>query len=566
MKSLSLSRSILGVALLILLGQALLLTTQVADQAMWSDEMYTARIVNMPTVDTALAQVRLTETRPPLHYLVLWTWARIAGLSEWSMRFISVAATLLATALAFRLAADLTSPRAAVWAMLFTATAPSLLLHGTIIRGYAFAMPLVLLSVLAFWRACQSPARRYKLIYLISTVALLFTDYMAAPIVGAQLVVLIGAAWQSHGANQQSLATALRRQRGWLIMLAGLILTVAALVIFMRSQVGSSTAQGNFAGLNLTSAITRIPRNLPNSVAGTAMLLYLFSVGEALLPWFPLAIPAALMTLILGGVGWRIMWRTRRSAAIFIGVMIAVPLLFNAAVVFTLLLPTSMLVISAARSLYLVGLLFIPIGAVFAAPVVRRWAWVALSIWLAARGVSALNQWQGHSYLNPVHEVNTRLLAQQVERNIQPGDQIVFEEPLAFDYYFRALDETTPLYTTGGNHIGYTVPENLAPDDPVFSGQNQRFIAAISPERLLAALQVAPPRRLWLITFQHESDEKTVEQEIAAPLAQAGQYRLVSHIGYAPQDPLYARLRTLLRPRTPITYKAEIVLYERNSP
>ncbi len=562
----SLTQPVVWLALLILLGQTVLLTHQLADQAQWSDEMFTTRVVYMPTIDAALAQIRLTETRPPLHYLILWAWGRIAGMSEWAVRFISIAATLLATALAFRLAADLISPRAAVWAMLLTATAPSVLLHGRIMRGYAAVAPLVLLSTLAFWRARETSSWRYKLIYLISTATFLFTDYLAVPVVGAHMIILVGDAWRTRRDRNKSRPISVQVISSWIVVLAGLTLTMVALLAFMRSQVGSGTAQGNFSGLSLSTALARAPHNLPNGMAGVAMLVYLFSVGEAILPWHPLAIPAVLIAVSLSALGWWTLWRTHRRAAIFLAVIIAVPILFNATIVFTLLLPPSMLVIGAARSLYLAGLLFIPASVVFETRAAQRWVWVALCVWLAARGVSVFNQLEGHDYLNPVHEVNARVLAQQVAHNIQPGDQVIFEEPLAFDFYFRELDATTPLYTTGDNHIGYAVAADVMPDDPTFSGQNQRFIAALPPERLLAALRTAPPPRLWLVIFQHEGEEQTVEQEIALPLAQTGRYRLVSRLGFAPQDPLYAQLRARLRSRTPIAYKAEIALYERVGP
>jgi hypothetical protein len=54
------------ILLAILLGQALLLSYRLADQSMWTDEMYTYRIVVSSTVSDALAQISLTETRPPL--------------------------------------------------------------------------------------------------------------------------------------------------------------------------------------------------------------------------------------------------------------------------------------------------------------------------------------------------------------------------------------------------------------------------------------------------------------------------------------------------------------------
>jgi hypothetical protein len=140
---------------------------------------------------------------------------------------------------------------------------------------------------------------------------------------------------------------------------------------------------------------------------------------------------------------------------------------------------------------------------------------------------------------------------------------VVFEEPLAFDYYFRLIDPDTPLFTVGGDHIGHTLAIDATPDSPEFLGRRASFISAISAERLLAYLRQSLPPRLWLVVFQHEAGDQTVGTDIAQPLVQTGYYEVVSRVGYAPQDPIYSQIRARLRGRTSITYKAEIVLYIR---
>ena len=183
-----------------------------------------------------------------------------------------------------------------------------------------------------------------------------------------------------------------------------------------------------------------------------------------------------------------------------------------------------------------------------------------LAVLLTARGVCLLNQTGGRHFLNPVYGVPVRELAIQIARNVQPGDVVVFENPLAFDFYFRQLDTTTPLFTPA-RHVGHAVDTEAIPGSRAFLGLEGPFISAIAPERLLSYLQNARPVHLWLVVFQHERTDRTVEHEIGHSLARTESYRLISRVGYAPQDPLYAWLRAGWRPRTPIQYKAEILLY-----
>jgi len=576
----------------ILLGQALLLTFRLADQSMWTDEMFTVRIVHSPTVAEALAQIRLTENRPPLHYLALWGWARIVGRSEWGMRVFSVLATLLATVLVFRLACCLTSPRAALWAAFLSASAPTLLWHGRMMRGYAVAVPFALLSTLAFWRAWCSPGFRPKLAYLFASASLLFIDYLTIPIVGAHVLYFISAwllPFRRRPAHLSHVRSARRREiLGWLVTGVGLLVVVGGLGLTLRWQGGSVVANDRVS--NLLPAFFRpvhLFRRIPLMAAAAAFVLYSFSVGEAIYPWHPLALPATLAALMLAWSGLRQMGCSSLasvsregeftfpssygagSGADRVGgewilvLLIAVPLAFTSVVIFGMLLSLSMLVIAAARSLYLGPILFIPMGVGLSASRGRHISPLLLAILLAARTTSLLNQASGRQFLNPVHEVPVRELAAQVARNVQPGDVVVFEEPLPFDLYFRQLDAATPLFTPGSHHIGHRLGVEVPSDSPAFLGQGEPYIPAIAPDRLLAYLRESRPCRLWLVVFHHEGSERTIEQEIGQPLVEAGLYHRVSRLGYAPQDPLYARLRAWLRPRTPIQYKAEILLYIR---
>ncbi len=595
---------------LILVGQTLLLSFQLADQSMWTDEMHTARIVRSANLAEALSQIQLTENRPPLHYLALRAWARIVGPSEWGMRVFSIAAILLATALTFRLACDLTSRRAALWAALVSATAPTLLWHGRIMRGYAIAVPLAALSTLTFWRAWRrsrkSPRCGPKLVYLLVSSVLLFTDYLPIPVIGAHLLFLAGD-WALRGwrrarghapilsvvgprgggretrfsmrwhiaKNLVSVSTA--RRRGWwswLVVLIGLLIVAAGLGLTMRWQ--SARTMAGTSPLSLTpslQSLAQLPGRTPVMAAAVAAVLYSFSVGEAIFPWHPLAVPGTLAALVLGWLGMREMWHTRRDAAILSLLLILVPLVFISVVVFGTLLGTSMLVIAAARSLYLGVLLAIPLGAGLAARQDRRTCrhdthnarLFLLAALLAARGVSLLNQTCGRHFLNPVHEVQVRELASQVARNVRPGDAVIFDERLPFDIYFRQLDAETPLFTPGPQHMGHALGAEVTPGSPVFLGQGEPFIPSIDPQRLRDYLRESQPPRLWLLVFHHEGHEHTVESEIGRPLLQAGLYQQAFRAGYAPQDLLYAQLRARLRPRPPIQYKAEIVLLTRAS-
>jgi len=127
-RSLVISASWLIIGLLLL--QTMLLTFRLADQSMWTDEGYTAFLARLDTPGEALAQIRRIERRPPAQFMSIWFWSRLAGSSDFSLKYFSVICTLMATALTFKLGKRVLSQSAGLWSALFMVTAPTLILYG----------------------------------------------------------------------------------------------------------------------------------------------------------------------------------------------------------------------------------------------------------------------------------------------------------------------------------------------------------------------------------------------------------------------------------------------------
>ena len=57
-------------------------------QSLWYDEGVTATLAQRTLVDLTAWTAR--DIQPPLYYYFVWGWGRLAGWSEWSLRFVSV--------------------------------------------------------------------------------------------------------------------------------------------------------------------------------------------------------------------------------------------------------------------------------------------------------------------------------------------------------------------------------------------------------------------------------------------------------------------------------------------
>src|SRR5215470_13440267 len=72
-------------------------------QGLWSDEGYTVLYSRLP-LGQLLAEIARIDPHPPLYYLAIKLWTAAAGGSDFSLRFLSVAAaTLTVPALALLL-------------------------------------------------------------------------------------------------------------------------------------------------------------------------------------------------------------------------------------------------------------------------------------------------------------------------------------------------------------------------------------------------------------------------------------------------------------------------------
>lgn len=151
-------------------------------QSLWYDEGVTAIVAQYEPL--RLIQWTAADIQPPFYYLVVAAWGRLAGWSEWSLRFPSVFwGTLLVPLLALLSLRLVRNRKAAILAALLTALHPLLLYHSQEARMYS---QLVVLGALAAYCVarlmyCGGDSRswRYWAGYVVSSILALYTHYFA---------------------------------------------------------------------------------------------------------------------------------------------------------------------------------------------------------------------------------------------------------------------------------------------------------------------------------------------------------------------------------------------------
>ncbi len=153
-------------------------------QSLWYDEGVTALVSQFDL--PSLTRWTADDIQPPLYYVLVAGWGRLAGWSEWSLRFPSLFFGALTVPLLAALATRLTRRRpAGLLAGLVTALHPLLLYYSQEARMYALLLALgVLAGILVLDRREGRPAlglgsRRSWLVYVLVAAAAVYTHYFA---------------------------------------------------------------------------------------------------------------------------------------------------------------------------------------------------------------------------------------------------------------------------------------------------------------------------------------------------------------------------------------------------
>jgi len=130
-------------------------TFLLGSQSLWLDEGYTAYVASLhiPAIFPELAE---NDIHPPFHYLVLHGWTLLAGASEFSERFLSAAAGLLAIPLTFKLGCLIRNRATGMIAAAILAISPLHVWYSQEARMYALVTLLSLLSICLLLKAMKA--------------------------------------------------------------------------------------------------------------------------------------------------------------------------------------------------------------------------------------------------------------------------------------------------------------------------------------------------------------------------------------------------------------------------
>jgi len=139
-------------------------------------------------VDIALRTA--ADEHPPLHYWLLHFWNALAGESKYAVRFSSVFASVLTVALVYTFSKRFFGYGVGVIAAALLAFSRFHIWWSQETKMYALLVLLAVLSLYLFLRAMDSNRLRYWVLYLLVTLAALYTHYLAVLLLAVQWAVI----------------------------------------------------------------------------------------------------------------------------------------------------------------------------------------------------------------------------------------------------------------------------------------------------------------------------------------------------------------------------------------
>jgi mannosyltransferase len=198
--------------LLLILVAFLLRAVSLDAQSLWRDEVDVIRFATESPAELTKGLLREGHNGP-FYYVVMHVWLFLVGSSEFGLRFLSLACSVLAVALLWRVGERMIGARAAMLAALIAAVSPYLVWYGQDAKMYAMVSALSLAAVLCLWRALSGEGTKYWVGFVLAASFSLYIHLLSALMI-AVFAAALPIFWPSFR----------QRWRGWLLSLALLTL------------------------------------------------------------------------------------------------------------------------------------------------------------------------------------------------------------------------------------------------------------------------------------------------------------------------------------------------------
>lgn len=148
-------------------------------QSLRGDEAASATYASLSFAEI-LDIARTADPHPPLFYLVLGLWERLAGASEFAVRFWVVIPAVLTVPLLYQFGRRLVGVQTGVMAAFLLAVNSFHIWHAQDVRSYTWFILFGLLTTVCLWRALQQPTWMRWFLYGLTVIIIFYLHYYSA--------------------------------------------------------------------------------------------------------------------------------------------------------------------------------------------------------------------------------------------------------------------------------------------------------------------------------------------------------------------------------------------------
>lgn len=159
-------------------------------RSLWEDEGWTL-LLSAGSTPSAIVQTMAFDQHPPLYFVAIHYWRALIGDSEFGLRSFSAFAGILSVAAFFQLGRVTFGVRTGLYAAALLAVWDFALDLSQEARQYTPLFLFVTLSCAYYFRYRANPTRANGLGWLLTSIAALYTQYMAGVVLACQLVHII---------------------------------------------------------------------------------------------------------------------------------------------------------------------------------------------------------------------------------------------------------------------------------------------------------------------------------------------------------------------------------------
>lgn len=175
--------------LLIFIVGAVLRLTDLSGESIWVDEGRSMALARMPVAE--IIEQNTLDNHPPLYYIFLHFWIQLFGTDEFSGRLPAALLGIASVALLYLVSRKLFNADTALYTSLIFSLAVFHVQYAQEIKTYAPATFLTLVSFYAFLHLREGILIHQLLLYMLATVMLLYTHFLAIPVVLAQNIIFL---------------------------------------------------------------------------------------------------------------------------------------------------------------------------------------------------------------------------------------------------------------------------------------------------------------------------------------------------------------------------------------